>query len=314
MRIVFMGTPDFAVPSLKALAGSGHELAFVVTQPDRPKGRGQIEGQTPVKREAVRLGLPVVQAAALTDPAFLDVLFRTKADCFTVVGFSILPETLFRMPSKGAVNLHGSLLPKFRGAAPIQWAIIQGEKTTGVTTFFIRRRVDTGDILLQRSVSIGENETAGELHDRLALIGADLLLETLDLVESGRIQSRPQAGPATCAPKILPEHCEIHWDRPAEQIRNLVRGLSPRPGAFTWLEGERLKLFGVSIAADGTLPEAAPGTVTVSDKRGIIVQTAVGCLRLLDVQLENKERMGIAEFLCGREVRPGIRLGEPESR
>jgi methionyl-tRNA formyltransferase len=313
MRIVFMGTPEFALPSLKALAKSRHEVVAVVTQPDRPKGRGQVTATTPVKQEADRLGLPLIQPHELTSPDFLKSLAVLQADCFFVVGFSILPEAVLMMPPKGAVNLHASLLPKYRGAAPIQWAVINGEKQTGVTTFFIRKKVDTGETILQEPVSIGDDENAGMLHDRLAGIGAGLLLKTADLIESGKNEPKIQRGTVTLAPKILPEHCLIRWERSAGAIRNQIRGLSPRPGAYTTLDGERLKILRASLSTDGVESAADPGTIVRCGPKGMIVQTGEGALALVEIQLENRERMGVTQFLCGRSVKEKTRLGETDS-
>lgn len=308
MRIVFMGTPEFAVRSLQKLAASPHQIACVVTQPDRPCGRGRLMTSPPVKKEARILRLPVLQPEELTDRIFLRQLSEYQADCFAVVAFRILPEAVFKMPPKGSVNLHASLLPKYRGAAPIQWALILGERQTGVTTFFIRKKVDTGEWIQQEIVPIAENETAGELQNRLAVIGADVLLRTMDMIESGTVKSMPQCGESTNAPKLQAEHGAIEWDKSAFEIHNWIRGLSPRPGAFAMLNRRRLKIYRSRIEAETGDSGSPPGTVIQCCHNHLIVQTGKGCLRLLEVQLEGKGRMGVAEFVCGRSVAAGNRL------
>jgi len=314
MRIVFMGTPEFAVPSLRKLAESRHTIVGVVTQPDRPKGRGLSLGSVPVTQEALKLGFTVIQPDDLTNRNFTQSLADLKGDCFAVVGFRILPEAVFQMPPKGTVNLHASLLPQYRGAAPIQWAVVRGETLTGVTTFFIRKKVDSGDIILQDKIAIGENETAGELHDRLAMLGADVLARTMDLIESDRVERVPQCGMVSLAPKLLPEHCKIDWGAPAVEIHNLIRGLSPKPGAFTMLKHERLKIFRSRLVDKMESNDSSPGTVVCCTRGGLTVRTGKGNLQILDVQLECKARMGISEFLCGKSIAEGIRLGEPGRR
>lgn len=299
MRIVFMGTPEFAVPSLRKLVESSHEVVGILTQPDRPKGRGLRVSASPVKKEAQRMGITILQPEDLEDTEFLKKLEDWKGDCFIVVGFRILPPVVYEMPSKGTVNLHASLLPKYRGAAPIQWALINGEVKTGVSTFFIRRKVDTGDLILQEGVSIGKEETAEELHDRLAVIGADLLLRTVDLIEMERVKRIPQKGTPTPAPKILPEHCKIDWSRPANTIVNLVRGLSPRPGAFTYWNGKRLKILRASMIEEPTGKIIVPGKVVNTSEKGIIVEAGDGRICVRELQIEGGKKMKVEEFLRG---------------
>jgi methionyl-tRNA formyltransferase len=314
MRIVFMGTPEFAVPSLRKLAESRHDIVGVVTQPDRPKGRGLSLAASAVKLEAQRLHIPITQPEDLNHPEFLAMLKAWRGDCFVVVGFRILPAEVFEMPKKGTVNLHASLLPKYRGAAPIQWALIHGEKKTGVTTFFIDQKVDTGDLILQDELSIGSEETAGELHDRLAVLGADLVVRTLDLVEQGRAERIPQQGIPTRAPKILPEHCEICWNSRAEDIVNLIRGLSPVPGAFTFWEGKRLKIFRASTAERSTPGPSSPGRVVDATEERLIVDASDGAVSVRDIQIEGKRRMEIGEFLRGIGMRRGAVLSAAKER
>jgi methionyl-tRNA formyltransferase len=304
MRLVFMGTPEFAVPSLKKLAESGHTLAGIVTQPDRPKGRGQRIGFSAVRRFAMEAGLPVLQPDNLRDPAFLQSLKDWKADCFVVVAYRVLPREVFEMPPKGTVNLHASLLPRYRGAAPIQWAVIRGEMETGVSTFFIEEKVDTGAWILQEKTDIQPDETAGELHDRLALIGAGCLLRTVDLISDGKAVGTPQNGEATPAPKILPEHCRIDWRKPAAEIANLIRGLSPRPGAFTFWNGKRLKMLRAGLFS-GESESASPGTVVRVDAEDLCVATGEGFVLIRTVQLECGQAMDMCSFLRGHCIVPG---------
>jgi methionyl-tRNA formyltransferase len=305
MRIVFMGTPEFAVRSLQKLHQSSHHLVGVVTQPDRPKGRGRQLAASPVKQEAMHLGLPIFQPERLKDPEFLDWLKARNADCFIVVGFRILPPEVFEIPPKGTVNLHASLLPKYRGAAPIQWALINGEKKTGVSTFFIERKVDTGDLILQEGIPIGPDETAGQLHDRLAEVGADLLVKTADLVDQGPVRRIPQEGTPTPAPKILPENCQIDWTLPAERIVNLIRGLSPIPGAFTRWDEKRLKILRASSDKTSVSQLSKPGRVAVAAGGDIIVEAGTGSVRIHELQIEGKKRMEAKEFLRGRSLAVG---------
>lgn len=302
MRIVFMGTPDFGVYSIRKLTESSHKVVGVVTQPDRPKGRGRRLASSSVKKEAQKLGIPIFQPQNLKEPEFLGWLAHNEGDCFVVVGFRILPPEVYEMPSNGTINLHASLLPKYRGAAPIQWALINGEEETGVTTFFIERKVDTGDIILQEKITIGKDETAGELHDRLAVIGADLIVQTVDLIERGTVEQLSQKGTPTLAPKIQPEHCEVNWSLSSEHIVNLVRGLSPRPGAFTMWNNKRLKIFHVSVVGKCSDGKTQPGRVIEASDEGIIVEAADGCVCIGKLQVEGKKRMKVGEFLKGRDI------------
>ncbi|RKY53967.1 MAG: methionyl-tRNA formyltransferase [Candidatus Neomarinimicrobiota bacterium] len=310
MRIIFMGTPEFAVPSLRRLVMSSHQILAVVTQPDRPKGRGLRVASPPVKGEALQHGIPILQPENLKDQAFLAKLKQLNGECFAVVGFRILPPEIYEMPPKGTVNLHASLLPKYRGAAPIQWALINGEKRTGVTTFFITKNVDAGDLILQEEVDIKEQETAGELHDRLAVIGAELLLRSLDLIELGKVKSIPQKGEPTPAPKILPKHCRINWKQPAERIVNLIRGLSPSPGAFTFWDSKRIKIFKASVEKTHLEGTFRPGEVVQVSEKGIVVGASKGMIRIQELQMEGRRRMKVDEFLRGNVLYPGVVFGE----
>ena len=304
MRIVFMGTPDFAVPSLKILLDHGYDIVGVVTAPDKPGGRkGIIESA--VKQFAVANELHLLQPVKLRDPDFLAELVSLKADLQVVVAFRMLPEVVWRMPIFGTLNLHGSLLPKYRGAAPINWAIINGEKETGVTTFFLRHEIDTGDIILQKKMEIGPDETAGEVHDRMMVLGADAVLETVDAIRSGTIVPQPQPdAAATHAPKIFTETCRINFDQPAVVVHHFVRGLSPFPGAWTQVKTGVFKIY-KSAPEPFDLPsqsdEHQPGDFVSDGKTFLKVRVTDGYLQLLDVQLEGKRRMPLRDFLNGNK-------------
>lgn len=302
MRIIFMGTPQFAVTSLDALIKAGCDIVAVVTAPDKPAGRGQKLNESAVKQYAVSNGLKVLQPEKLKNPEFLEELRSLQADLQVVVAFRMLPELVWNMPSKGTINLHASLLPQYRGAAPINWAIINGEKESGVTTFFLRHEIDTGDILFTEKVTLTGNETAGELHDRLMNKGAGLLVKTVKGVESGRYNEHPQsqllAGvELKHAPKIFKEDCLIDWNQPAETIYNKIRGLSPVPTAYTTLNGKVLKIFRAGYEL--TEPGILPGGFLTDNKTHLKFAAADGFISLTEVQLEGKKQMGIAEFLRG---------------
>jgi methionyl-tRNA formyltransferase len=313
MRLVFMGTPDFAIPSLMKLISSHHVTAGVVTQPDRPKGRKLRIATPPVKSKALSSGIPVVQPENLADPGFIHTLKSWNADCFAVVAYRILPPEVFGIPTKGTINLHASLLPKYRGAAPIQWALIRGEKETGVTTFFIEKNVDTGEWILQERLPIAPDETAGELHDRLADLGAECLLRTLDLIERGEASRNPQRGKSSTAPKILPEHCKIDWHQSAGDIVNLIRGLSPLPGAFTFWNGKRLKCYRATQSRS-TIPDPFPsGTVLNAGRDGLLISAGAGNVLVRSLQSECGEKMDADVFLRGHRIESGTVLGKSES-
>lgn len=306
MRIVFMGTPRFALPSLKKLLASKHEVLAVVTRPDRPKGRGLHEAAPAVKRFAEEHGLPVFQPEKLRDETFHRRLAELKADLFVVVAFRILPREVYTMPPKGTIDLHPSLLPKYRGAAPINWAIINGEQETGITVFFIGEKVDAGDTVLQRSVPIGAQETAGELSERLAEIGAEVLLEAVEDIANDRISptTQPEVEPSP-APKLSRENGRIDWTKTASEVNNLIRGLNPKPGAFSTFGQRIVKIHRAAVVGKPS-PEARPGQVIRADPReGIFVSTGEGQLHLQEVQLEGKKRMGSAEFLRGFHLQEG---------
>lgn len=302
MRIVFMGTPEFAVASLDALIQSGCNIVGVVTAPDKPAGRGQQINESAVKKYAVANGLKVLQPVKLKDEQFLEELRSLNAELQVVVAFRMLPEVVWNMPSSGTINLHASLLPQYRGAAPINWVLINGEKESGVTTFFLKQEIDTGDILFTEKVTLTGRETAGDLHDRLMAKGAGLLVKTVKAVESGRYTENPQEHliegmELRHAPKIFKEDCNINWNQSAEIIYNFIRGLSPYPTAFTTLNDKILKVFG----AEYELAESneQPGEFFSDNRTFLKVSVTDGFVHLTDVQLEGKKRMGIQEFLRG---------------
>lgn len=304
-RIIFMGTPEFAVGSLDALLRAGIRVSAVVTAPDRPAGRGRQLRMSAVKRHAIEHGLPVLQPEKLRDPAFLEALDGHAADLLAVVAFRMLPAAVWQRPRLGTINLHASLLPSYRGAAPINWAIINGERVTGATTFFIREEIDTGDIIDQVQVGIGPEENAGQLHDRLMTAGAALLVRTVQQVLRGTHSSHPQSTgtlPLPTAPKLTTEGCRIDWTAAAAKVHDHIRGLSPHPGAWTRLRfGDGRTIHFKVLAgrpADATLPPFPPGSVHDSAGR-LLIHCRDGCLEALDVQPEGKRRMTAAEFLRG---------------
>lgn len=301
MKIVFMGTPDFAVPSLNILLENGYEIPAVITAPDKPGGRQGIQ-QSAVKIFAQEKGLKILQPAKLKDPAFLAELESLGADLQVVVAFRMLPESVWSMPPLGTMNLHGSLLPKYRGAAPINWAIIRGEKETGVTTFLLRHEIDSGDLLFQEKIPIGENETAGEVHDKMMQVGASLLLRSVKALESGAAKPLPQADiEATHAPKLHHDTCRIDFAQPAAQVHNFIRGLSPYPGAWTMLGDKVLKILRTEKATT-TAGAVQAGAFSVDEHKYLRVGTLDGSLNILELQLEGKRRMNVREFLNGRHI------------
>ena len=307
-----MGTPDFAIPSLKVLLEHGYTIASVVTAPDKPQGRGQKVASPPVKEFALERDLPILQPQSLKAPEFVSAIANLQPDLIVVVAFRILPPEVFRIPRLGSFNLHASLLPKFRGAAPINWAIIRGEEETGVSTFLLQEKVDTGSILLQARVRIGPDETAGELHDRLADLGAHVVLQTVRMIELG--SSNPQyqdESLASLAPKIFREDCSIDWRRPAAEIHNFVRGVSPSPCAWTTHQGKVLRVFRTTLVSDpGSVPNVAPGLIAEVNAERVIVGTKSGFVALTVVQQEGRKRMGIGEFLRGYSLKVGDKLGK----
>ena len=305
MKIVFMGTPDFAVPSLKKLLVSQHEILAVVTGPDKPSGRGKKITPTAVKQCAQQNAIPVLMPEKLTDENFIADLRNLAADLFVVVAFRILPEAVFIIPPYGTINLHASLLPKYRGPAPINWAIINGEQETGVTTFVIERNVDTGEWIKQKKVAIGERETAGELHDKLSSLGAEVLLETVNLIAQGKAQRFKQTGEITKAPKLTDELCHINWNNDVVSIYNLIRGLSPYPRAFSYFQGEEFKICRAELAKQTVEKMVSPGEIISITQDKIYVATGKGILAITEIQPPNKRRMTVAEYLRGHSVNDG---------
>ncbi len=309
MRIVFFGTAEFGVPTLAALA-RGHEVAAAVTGPDKPRGRGLKPAPTPIRRAAESLDIPVLTPANLKDGRFLDELQAIGTECFFVVAFRILPSAVFTMPLRGAVNLHASLLPDYRGAAPINRALINGDAETGLTTFYIEESVDTGDIILRERIAIDPDETAGDLHDRMMIAGADLAARTAALVENGTAPRIPQ--PLTGgrpAPKLRREDAAIDWTHDARTVHNRIRGLSPVPGAFVQTAEGPLKFLRTTVADETATPQAAPGTIVTADPRGgFTVSCGRGLVRVREVQPPGKRPMDAAAFVRGRNIEPGMKV------
>ncbi|WP_316736444.1 methionyl-tRNA formyltransferase [Pedobacter aquatilis] len=302
MKIVFMGTPDFAVASLNALVEADFDVVAVVTAADKPAGRGQKLSESAVKKYAVEKGIPVLQPEKLKNPEFLAQLKSYNADLQVVVAFRMLPEVVWAMPAKGTINLHGSLLPQYRGAAPINHAIINGEKESGVTTFFLTHEIDTGDIIQSATVEIADNDNAGDLHDKLMNVGADLLVKTVTSIAEGNYkeQPQPQSDILKHAPKIFKEDCKVDWNKSSVEVFNLIRGLSPYPTAFTLLNEKTLKIFKAEIEEK----EAAivAGGFLTDGKTYLKFATKDGFIKLLDIQYEGKKRMLIEDFLRGMRL------------
>jgi len=299
MNIIFMGTPGFAVPSLKALFNSHHKISAVVTVPDKAKGRGQKVAESEVKKFAVENFLPVLQPVSLKDPGFAFELESLRPDLIVVVAFRILPKSIFKIPKYGSINLHASLLPKYRGAAPINWAIMNGERETGVTTFFLQEKVDTGSIIMQEKLDIAYDETAGTLHDRLMLLGAETLFSTVELIDSydGKPPAHKQNnGEATGAPKIFKEDCRIDFNRSVDEVYDFIRGLSPYPGAYTEYNEKIIKIYGAVKSRWDSLK--GPGRFFIKEEK-LYVSCLNEFLEITELQMEGKKRMNSREFLNG---------------
>ena len=305
MRIVFMGTPDFAVPSLQMLIDRGETVCAVFTQPDKPKGRGHKLQAPPVKELALSYNIPVYQPATLRDEEPQRLLADLAPELIVVAAYGkLLPKAVLDLPKYGCINVHGSLLPKYRGAVPIQWAVINGEQTTGVTTMYMGEGMDTGDMLLKAETPIGPEETAGELFDRLMVLGAELLGETLDALAAGTLQRIPQdEAQATKAPMLSKELSKLDFHRPAAELHNLIRGLNPWPCAVAELDGKRLKLLASKVVEES----GAPGEV-IEREDGMVVFCGKGALRITELQTETGKRMGGAEYLRGHPIKPGDRM------
>ncbi len=304
MKIVYFGTPDFAVESLDAIMQSHHEVAAVVTVPDRQAGRGQRVVYSPVKQYALDHDLPLLQPEKLRDPQFLEQLKAFQADMFVVVAFRMLPEAVWNMPPHGTFNLHASLLPRYRGAAPINHAIINGDTMTGVTTFLLNHQIDEGKILLQAETPITPNDNAGTLHDRLAAMGRELVVKTLDGIEAGTLTPRPQEGPPTAAPKIFKDDCFIDFNRPARQVVDFIRGLSPYPAALLTLinpQGEKVlfKIFDAIAVED---PSGSPKTLICDEKKVLKIGVSDGFLQIISLQMSGKRKNSVEDFLRGNKL------------
>ena len=299
MKLVFFGTPDFAVPSLCALHTSQHEILGIVTNPDKKSGRGQKVQKSPVKIKAEEYGYPIFQPKYLRNNDFYSQIQQIKSDIYVVVAYKILPESILKIPSYGSVNLHASLLPKYRGAAPINHAILNGETETGVTTFLIQKRVDTGDILLQESISLNKSITAGEVYNALAQKGAKLLVKTLERLCQKSISPLKQSDcTVTLAPKIGIKDCRINWNKPAKIIHNQIRGFTPKPGAFTFFKGKRVKLFKSKELEDLQNPVLKPGEIEYL-KPALLVGTATNTIQINQIQFEGKKILSVDQFIAG---------------
>ena len=323
LRIVFMGTPDFAAESLKSVYEAGHKIEAVVTNMDKPKGRGMKLVASPVKEYALEKNLKIFQPQKVrNNPEFIEEIKNINPDVICVVAYGkILPKELLDIPRLGCINVHGSLLPKYRGAAPIQWAVLNGDSNTGITTMYMDVGMDTGDMILKEETAIGENETTGELWDRLSKIGANLLVKTLGLVEQGKAPREKQGEDFTLAPMLQKEMAKIDWEnKTANEIKNLVRGLNPIMGAYSFLNGKKIKFWKVQVLSEEELkqeypelaeyayrmPKIEPGTVLFSEPRkGLYIKAKEGIIKVLEIQGENAKRMNIGDFLRGNKVEAG---------
>ncbi|WP_186756419.1 methionyl-tRNA formyltransferase [Echinicola salinicaeni] len=301
LRIIYMGTPDFAVPSLEILVENGWNVVAVITAPDKPKGRGQKLIPSPVKEAALKHNIPVLQPTNLKKSDFLEELKSYQADIQVVVAFRMLPESVWSMPPRGTFNLHASLLPNYRGAAPINWAIINGEKETGVTTFFLKHEIDTGSIIYQEKEAILPEDNIGTLYEKLMKRGSKLVLKTIEEVSKGEVATMAQDESKALhhAPKIFKETCEINWNQRAEDIHNLIRGLSPYPAAWTTIEDKTCKIYSSEVVKD--LAGKSIGEMETDNKKYLRFQTAEGALEVSEIQMQGKKRMPIEDFLRGHK-------------
>ncbi|NOT74254.1 MAG: methionyl-tRNA formyltransferase [Cyclobacteriaceae bacterium] len=298
-----MGTPEFAVPSLEILVENKFNVVAVITAPDKPQGRGQKLTGSPVKEGALKYNIPVLQPTNLKSPEFIEELRSYQANLQVVVAFRMLPESVWSMPSIGTFNLHASLLPQYRGAAPINWAIINGEKETGATTFFLKHEIDTGSIIFQEKEPIHEDDNVGAVYERLMKKGGGLVLKTVKAIETGSYPSTPQTESAEIkhAPKIFKETCEIRWDQPSETVRNFIRGLSPYPAAWTILHGKNFKIFSAK-KAEPKQSDEMPGTIKTDNKTYLYVKTSDGWISIEELQPDGKKRMSIQDFFRGNKI------------
>ena len=309
MRVIFMGTPDFAVGALEEIIKAGHEVVLVVTQPDKPKGRGKAMQYTPVKECALAHGIEVFQPVKVKEPENIEVLRKHQPDIIIVAAFGqIVPKSILDMPKYGCINIHASLLPKYRGAAPIQWAVINGEDVTGVTIMRMNEGIDTGDMIAKKTVRLAEDETGGSLFDKLAQVGAQLCVETMDIIEAGKAEYIPQNNEeATHTSMIRKELGLIDWNKSAVEIERLIRGLNPWPSAYTNLSGKTFKIWKATVVSEENTYE--PGCICRIDKAGMYVQTGKGILLLTEVQMEGKKRMDADAFLRGYQIEEGTFFG-----
>lgn len=304
LRIIYMGTPEFAVPSIEILIENKFNVVAVITAPDKPQGRGQKLVGSPVKEAALKHNIPVLQPTNLKSPEFIEELKSYNANLQIVVAFRMLPEIVWNMPAIGTFNLHGSLLPQYRGAAPINWAIINGEKETGITTFFLKHEIDTGSIVFQEKEPIKEEDNVGTLYDRLMMKGAQLVLKTVQAVESGNysLQPQPEGVEIKHAPKIFKETCEINWNQSSEKVRNFIRGLSPYPAAWTVLNGKTFKIFACHRASSDNRHLIDAGQIATDNKNYLSIKTADGWIGIEELQPEGKKRMTIQDFFRGNKL------------
>lgn len=310
MRIIFMGNPDFAVPSLQRISKSSHKIIAVVSNPPKRIGRGNKIKETAVGISAKAMEIPLLQPPKLNDKQFLQYLSWMKPDIFVVVAYKILSDRLLSIPKYGAINLHPSLLPKYRGAAPIQWSLINGDSQTAVTTISLSKQIDSGEILLQETVDIKDKDNYGTLASRLSEIGANIVVETLDGIEAGTLQGTPQdESKVTSAPKIKSDDYKIDWTKPAFEIHNLIRAFSPAPGAFTTINSKRLKIYSSTIL-DNSSDNNKCGEIVIYSKNQLVIQTGKGLLDIGEVQMEGKKRMKVEEFLRGTKLQTKMMLGD----
>ena len=310
MNVVFMGTPDFAVPTLEMLINEGHTVSAVVTQPDKPKGRGKKQSMPPVKEVALAHDLPVLQPERIKgDEAFCKHIQSLNPDVIVVVAFGqILPESILNIPHLGCINIHGSLLPKYRGAAPIQWAILNEEKVTGVTIMYMDKGMDTGDMLLKKEIQIEPEDTYESLHDKMKIVGANALKEAFPMIiEGGKMRKKQNSDEATYASMIQKSLGEINWQKTTSHIDAKIRGLNPWPGGYTYYKGEVMKIW--KAVPETNEGQGEPGSILEVNKQGVLVKTSDGCLRLQEIQMPNKKRMPVSEYIKGNTLDVGSILG-----
>lgn len=309
MKVVFMGTPDFAVPCLQKIIDEGHKVIGVVTQPDKPKGRGKKLSMPPVKELALKYHIPVYQPLKARDEEFVEILKNLNPDIIIVVAFGqILPKSILDIPKYGCVNVHASLLPRYRGAAPLNWVIINGEEKTGVTTMYMDEGLDTGDMILKSEIPLDDKITAGELHDKMMIDGANLLKETMDLIEKGEAPREKQNDDDTCYSPIMKKTLgNIDWSKSAKDIHNLVRGVNPWPSAYTTYNGNTMKVWETNVLDN--VSDKTPGTIISVDKDGIKVSTGKGIINIKEIQMAGKKRVKVQEYIKGNNIDTDIVLG-----